>query len=259
MIINKRLSKTFGLTAGILVLIVFITNSVSAYLMEGQIVYDNTQYVLLVIAILLLSTYRLTIGIYIQLVSVLTSTLINFYFTPRYAFGFMQLFLLILLLKKYGLLEHNLLLKVIISAVLLLGFYSYSMMKNDVGVHNIVAYILFFISFIICFIIIQFDEIKEYMENEKAYKATIKNLKSELSDISKYVDPIEAGLTNAELVLLESLCTFRESNAELAVRLSKSENTVKAQIRKILDKIGADNRYHLIELCRNYFLSKEKA
>jgi len=258
MIKNIQLSRTFGLVAGILVLIVFITNSISAYLLYEKIVYDNTQYVLLVIGILLLSTYRFTIGIYIQLLSLFINTILNFYFTPKYAFGFMQLFLLILLLKKYGLLEHNLFLKVIVSAVFFLGFYSYSMMINDVGIQNIVVYILFFISFIVCFIIIQLDEIKDYIDNEKAYKATIKHLKNELSDGNKYVDPIEAGLTNAEMVLLEYLCLFRETNAELAVRLSKSDNTVKAQMRKILDKIGADNRYQLIDLCRNYFLVKEQ-
>lgn len=257
MIKNTRLSRTFGLVAGILVLIVFCTNAIFAYRIKGSIVYDNSHYVLLAIAILLLFTYRFTIGIYIQLLSIFINTLVNFYFTPRFAFGFMQLFLLILLLKKYGLLEHNLLIKVVVSAILFLGFYSYSMIKKDVGIEEIIVTIIFFISFFICFIIIQFDEIKEYMENEKAYKKTIKKLESELSDISRYVDPIEAGLTKTEMILLESLCIFRESNAELASRLSKSENTVKAQIRKILDKIGADNRYHLIELCRNYFILKE--
>lgn len=102
---------------------------------------------------------------------------------------------------------------------------------------------------------------KSYLESIRLLKGEITALNSELLERDKilevlepeYIDPIESGLTNAELQLLEALCLYKETNLQLSHRLNKSENTVKTQLKSISQKIGVDNRHQLIDACRGYF------
>lgn len=61
------------------------------------------------------------------------------------------------------------------------------------------------------------------------------------------------GLTKSEHEILEYLCIYRANTAEICSKFGKSQSTVKSQLRSIMDKAGADNRYQLIEMCRHNF------
>ncbi len=91
-------------------------------------------------------------------------------------------------------------------------------------------------------------------------KATLENkltrVNRQIDQIIASIEPFDlsyAKLTKAELKVLEVLVIYRASNAEIAERLNKAQTTVKNQIKSILDKIGADDRWQVIEMCRNNF------
>lgn len=96
--------------------------------------------------------------------------------------------------------------------------------------------------------------ITNFRDRECLYKDRIKKLRSYIKELeTPILDPATLGLTETEMDLLEVLCLYRESNVELAYRLSKSPNTVKVQLNSIMNKAGANSRHQLIELCGNYF------
>ncbi|MGL1891054.1 MAG: LuxR C-terminal-related transcriptional regulator [Spirochaetaceae bacterium] len=100
---------------------------------------------------------------------------------------------------------------------------------------------------------------KEYLNQIKVLEEELLTIRERLKIyIQDYIDPIEAGLTSAELILLENLCCYKESNSQLGLRLKKSENTVKVQLTNIMNKIGADDRHQLIDLCRFYYLKMKE-
>lgn len=68
------------------------------------------------------------------------------------------------------------------------------------------------------------------------------------------VDIYNKGLTKSEVDLLKQLCAYRLNNRELALMFNKSESTVKSQLNSIMNKIGADTRYQLIEMCQLNFI-----
>ncbi len=74
-----------------------------------------------------------------------------------------------------------------------------------------------------------------------------------LEDKHKPFDLRNTKLSKAEMKVLECLVVYRVGNNEIAVKLGKSEATVKAQIRSIFNKLGVDNRFQVIDLCRHNF------
>lgn len=68
------------------------------------------------------------------------------------------------------------------------------------------------------------------------------------------VDIEKKGLTIAEFELLRELCVYRLNNKELGIIFDKSESTIKNQLKSIMNKVGADTRFQLIEMCRLNFI-----
>lgn len=131
-------------------------------------------------------------------------------------------------------------------------------------IFNIIVFVITAVLFL--FVLAAKYSIKDYfVKREVKFRNMIIRLRKELEETrfylkqvdSSYIDPLEAGLTKAEVLLLEKLCLYKESNLDLGTRLNKSPNTVKVQLTRIMNKIGADTRYQLIDLCRNYFLIKK--
>ncbi|WP_319560481.1 helix-turn-helix transcriptional regulator [Marispirochaeta sp.] len=115
------------------------------------------------------------------------------------------------------------------------------------------------------------DEIKRYVAFSKRQTAYIRRLKREqkkrarqfqdkLADLSEQVEgfrretePFDLdsrGITAAEKRVLRALIEYGGSNVELSQRLGISRSTVKAHLASIFDKMGADNRWAVIDLCR---------
>lgn len=116
-----------------------------------------------------------------------------------------------------------------------------------------IIYAIIFFLFIVSFIIFIFVKNRESRRNEKILKDKILELENIIDESISFVDPLEAGVTAAELVLLQTLCCYGESNIDIGLRLNKSSNTIKRQMVSLFDKIGVDTRCQLIEQCKNYF------
>lgn len=61
----------------------------------------------------------------------------------------------------------------------------------------------------------------------------------------------ELGLSRREMEMVE-LLRLRLTNKEMALRLSLSEQTVKNHVHHILRKVGAPNRFGIVEHCENW-------
>lgn len=113
-----------------------------------------------------------------------------------------------------------------------------------------VLYLLLFGSLLA---IIYSDEIKRYAAFSSRQTAYIKRLKSEMKSMQQDRQPMdlaERGITPAEERIIRSLVEYGGSNAELSERLGISASTVKAHLASIFDKLGVDNRWGVIDLCR---------
>jgi DNA-binding CsgD family transcriptional regulator/heme/copper-type cytochrome/quinol oxidase subunit 4 len=75
----------------------------------------------------------------------------------------------------------------------------------------------------------------------------------ELEEDHKPFDLKKAGITPAEVRVIETLTVYRASNREIAERLNLAESTIKLHIYNICNKIGVDNRFAIIDLCKYNF------
>lgn len=116
------------------------------------------------------------------------------------------------------------------------------------------------------------DEIKRYVAFSKRQTLYIRRLKREqkkkarllqdkLADLAdqveefrKETEPFDLdsrGITAAEKRVLRALMEYGGSNVELSQRLGISRSTVKAHLASLFDKMGVDNRWAVIDLCRH--------
>ncbi len=261
----RDLTKRFGLLISSLTFLLFLINIFISYHNYGSIIFNDMQFVLLFISTIMFISSFYPIGKYLQVIILCLTSMITILFTSEFGLGLVQLVVIILLSDKYNFFKRKLILKVSVFISIYLTCIIMSQKLSGITfLDNIQIYVYFFlISSII--ILIKFEEIKIAIEKEKGYKEEIRILHESLTLSKKhydmldksYIDPLEAGLTKAEFELLKNLCLYRETNADLAQRLTKSINTVKVQMKKVLIKIGADTRHQLIDLCQNYFIEKE--
>lgn len=258
---KNKLTKRFGIYCGIMVLLLFISNLATILLKRGTIKGNYDQFELLFIGFLLLVTSKLNWGKYVQIFCITLSVIVTLFTEPNEGFAIAPIFILVLLAKQYGFLKHNLVIKIASSTIIFVILMLASLYKSNIGLYHIFPIIIYNLIFFTSFVIIKFDEFTEYFDIEKEYKKEIEKLKIDLTNkenvISKldidFINPIDAGLTNAELEILENLCIYKESNNQLSKRLNKSVHTIKSQLISIYNKIGVDDRHQLIELCQNYY------
>lgn len=258
---HKKLSYRLGT---FLAVVMLLLSMVSIYHIlssdaPNSMIYDYT--ILISISVFFFITRKYTIGRYVQVAGLCISAIGTVLKDPNIGLFILQLVIIYLIAEKYGFWQRNVVKKAIICLVciIILLFLSFIIMERSFD--DVIPNILFYFIFIVTFSIIKLDDMRSYFDNIKKLKLEISELNSELVEKDKileslepdFIDPIASGLTKAELKLLESLCTYRESNQELSKRLGKSENTIKTQLKSITQKIGVDNRHQLIEACKDYF------
>ena len=79
----------------------------------------------------------------------------------------------------------------------------------------------------------------------------------ELEEAHKPFDLKAANITPAEVRVIETLTVYKAGNREIAERLNLAESTVKLHIYNICNKIGVDNRFAIIDLCKYNFEEKQ--
>jgi DNA-binding CsgD family transcriptional regulator len=76
---------------------------------------------------------------------------------------------------------------------------------------------------------------------------------AELEEDKKPFDLKAIGVTPAEERVIKTLTIYKAGNREIAERLNLAESTVKLHIYNICNKIGVDNRFAIMDLCKYNF------
>lgn len=262
---EKLLIKRIGIFISILTFLMFCISIFEVLIGKETIADYKLNFVTLFFSMMFLISSFYLIGKYIQVGCICLTSIITLLTEPDIGYTIAQIIIIVFLSRKYGFFKKKLFFKVILSTIVFVILFLFSLIISPRPIYYIISTLLFFIIFGTFLYLIKLDDIKIYLENDKFLKEKIVGLRDSLlvkeSIINNidtdYINPIEAGLTNAELELLRNICTYRESNPDLAKRLKKSENTIKVQMKKILLKIGVESRYQLVDACKNYYLLHE--
>ena len=194
-------------------------------------------------------------------------------------YGVGLIFIAIILAFKYRYFEQKAVLKLIC-----IGIYTYTVIEVSVAVNDRFGGIILgfdalaFLTFMIVFILLLYrDEIRSYLEKQNRFSSEIDSLEQEQSllqnrihqdslrleelneKIKEYTKehiPIDLKvlkISPAEERVVKTLCTYRCDNREIAKRLNIAIPTVKVHLSHVMDKLGVDDRYAVMDMCRNNF------
>lgn len=251
--LNKRLIRRFGLFLGLSLLLLSIVSYVEVYYRTGHITFTMIHLIFIFLSFFMIFTRNYTWSRHIQVLTLALLVVVVFYKAPRRGLGIPLFFLLSLLSQKYGYLNSYRLLKGVVTITVVVVINIVALRIQNLSWFTFLPIFIFSIMFFVSFYIINFEIFMDQLQKERRQKHEISSLKCKISEITEYIDPIECGLTSAELDLLELLCMYKGSNADLAERLNKSVSTIKAQLSKIYNKIGCDSRHQLIDLCEHFY------
>ena len=99
------------------------------------------------------------------------------------------------------------------------------------------------------------EQVKLRTENKslRINYTRIRNQLIELEEEQKPYNLKSVKVTPAEERVIKTLTIYKASNREIAERLNIAESTVKLHLYNIYNKIGVDNRFAIIDLCKyNY-------
>lgn len=262
---HTLLMKRFGILCSLFVFFTFWVNILKKYKLYGDFSGNELNILILLLSIVILVSSFFSSAKIVQIICVGITCILTFYEDPEQGLGIVHIVLIALLSYSYGFIKNYFLPKVIICTLLIICVIFHSALTRDIDILNVIPAIFIFMCILYVVSLFLFDEINIYIRRENKLRKENEVLTEYLEDSRRYirkvdegcVNPAKAGLTNAELILLKTLCIYRESNIDLGIRLCKSPNTVKVQLTKIMIKIGAESRYQLIDLCKNYFIKKE--
>jgi len=171
-----------------------------------------------------------------------------------------------LLMRHYGFLETYPKTKNTITMMMVIGFSQVSAIINHPehgGAYAGLVTLAFSLFLIIIILIIWRDMVRqqELLKQENtALKMDYGQISEQLADIEKSQKPYDlksVGISPAEERVIRILSIYKASNREIAERLNIAESTVKLHLYNIYNKIGVDNRFAIIDLCK-YNFTKEK-
>ncbi|HDQ14304.1 MAG TPA: response regulator transcription factor [Sediminispirochaeta sp.] len=166
-----------------------------------------------------------------------------------------------LLMRHYGFLETYPKTKNTIVMIMVVGFSQASAIIHnpEVGVYAGLTTLAFSLFLILLLMIIWRDMVRQQELLTKEYRRLRMNygqLSAKLVELEEKKEPFnlkKAGITPAEERVIRVLTVYQASNREIAERLNIAESTVKLHLYKIYNKIGVDNRFAIIDLCKyNY-------
>ena len=165
-----------------------------------------------------------------------------------------------LLMRYYGYFDNYRKTKYIIFLLILIIVSQVSAFINGDGVIYSGLAMFEYSVFIITFIVIIWrdmilDQERLRIEN-KSLRINYTRIRDQLIELEEEQKPYNlktAKITPAEQRVIKILTIYKASNREIAERLNIAEPTVKLHLYNIYNKIGVDNRFAIIDLCKyNY-------
>ncbi len=120
-------------------------------------------------------------------------------------------------------------------------------------------YTLFLVTLLL---ILWWDMVKQQdllRKENTSLKMDYGKLSDQLSELEKDHKPYDlkaVKISPAEARVIEALTVYKAGNREIAERLNLAESTVKLHVYNICNKIGVDNRFAIIDLCKYNFVEK---
>ena len=260
--------KRVGLIISIIGLAVVITNIVNRTIRVDFLyaVMSMTVFFLLPIVILFIISVFIESRIFkiIQLAALALMGSVNIMQSANEFYGPSLFLAAWLLARQYGFLENRRTLKNSIILIFLVGLSQFSSFLHA-GEHVYQGFTtLFFTLFLVSILLIVWRDMFARQEELKTENRTLitdyKKLTSQLEDIEEGKKPYDlkaSEITQAEERVIRILTLYKASNREIAERLDISESTVKLHLYNIYNKIGVDNRFSIIELCKYNFADAE--
>ena len=165
-----------------------------------------------------------------------------------------------LLMRHYGFLERAKKVKNAAILIVLVGLSQLSAaLQSDESIYAGLTTLLYTLFLILLILIIWRDMVRQQEELKKenhSLKIDYKKLAAELKEIEDEQKPYNlkaVKITPAEERVIKVLTVYKASNREIAERLDLAESTVKLHLYNICNKIGVDNRYAIMDLCKYNF------
>ncbi len=197
---------------------------------------------------------------YLQIFFLILTGTINILESFNQIYGPGMFFAAWLLTRHYGFFDKYRKIKYLIFILFLIILTQISAFIHNNGAYSAGKGILLYTAFIVIFVIIIWqDMIKEQnklrVEN-KSLKINYTKIRDQLIELEEEHKPYNLKaikITPAEERVIKTLTIYKASNREIAERLNIAESTVKLHLYNIYNKIGVDNRFAIIELCKyNY-------
>lgn len=121
------------------------------------------------------------------------------------------------------------------------------------------ATLAFFLFMIVFILILWWDMMAQQRLLKKEnldLRVNYGKLSAKIAELEEKQEPYNlkaAGITPAERRVIRVLTVYKASNREIAERLNIAESTVKLHLYNIYNKLGVDNRFTVIDLCKYNF------
>jgi DNA-binding CsgD family transcriptional regulator len=165
-----------------------------------------------------------------------------------------------LLMRHYGFLEKHATAKNTALLILVTGLSQLSAYIHTGGrIYAGLTTLLYTLFLVLLLVIIWRDMVKQQQELKKenrSLKMDYSKLARQLEELEKDQKPFDlkaVRISPAETRVIEPLTVYKASNREIAERLNLAESTVKLHLYNIYNKIGVDNRFAIMDLCKYNF------
>lgn len=165
-----------------------------------------------------------------------------------------------LLMRHYGFMDNYRKTKYMLSFLFLIAISQVSAIIHSQGAIYAGLAILQYSAFIILLIIIIWRDMVTEQERlrveNKSLKINYTRIRDQLKELEEEQKPYDlkaVKISPAEERVIKTLTIYKASNREIAERLNIAEPTVKLHLYNVYNKIGVDNRFAIIDLCKyNY-------
>jgi len=197
---------------------------------------------------------------FFQVLSIALTGVANIVTAYDEVYGPSLFFMAWLLARQYGYFRIKTKLKYIllVSFLVILAQGSAYIHNTDVFIlHNsMLQFSLFMILFVLAIWKDIFYRDETLLEENKTLRQNYKEIEKKILSIELNKKPFNlknAHISPAEERVLRILIAYKASNREIAERLNISESTVKLHLYNIFNKLGVDNRFTVIDLCKYNF------